>query len=103
MSKERLDEGYNKFQPISLRRGLLSDSPVTGKAELGKGVRDKGSVSREEVAVVADKLLARGDARGRIDLLVGEELINESIERILREGVDTIEGEDVASICAKYL
>jgi hypothetical protein len=102
MSKKRLDEGDSKFQPILLRPGLLADSPATGKVELGKAVKTEEKVSREDVAIVADRLLARDDTRGWIDILGGEEPIDEAVERVVREGVDTIEGEDVASIYAKY-
>lgn len=94
--------GNGAFQAIVLRPGLLSDEKATGRVELGKTAGAKGNVSREEVAVVADKLLAREDTRGYWDLLAGEEPVDEAVERVVREKIDAIEGEDVDAIRKRF-
>lgn len=82
------------FQAINLRPGLLADHPATRKVQLGK-TAGKGSVAREDVAIVADLLLARDDTSGWYDLLNGDEGVEEAVERVAREKVDAVEGEDV--------
>ncbi|OAX85303.1 hypothetical protein ACJ72_00333 [Emergomyces africanus] len=58
--------GVGRFQAILLRPGPLMDAPATWKVELGKPkevVLEGGvpaNVGREDVAIVADRLLARG-------------------------------------------
>lgn len=82
------------FQAINLRPGLLADRPATRRVQLGK-TEGRGSVTREDVAVVADLLLARDDTCGWYDLVNGEEAVEEAVERVVRDGVDAVEGEDV--------
>jgi nucleoside-diphosphate-sugar epimerase len=83
------------FHYIILRPGGLTDEKETGKVTLGKtGAR--GMVSRGDVADVAARLLAAEGANGWFDLLGGEEDTAEAVERVVKEGVNTIEGEDIA-------
>ncbi|QSZ30532.1 hypothetical protein DSL72_000086 [Monilinia vaccinii-corymbosi] len=79
---------------IDLRPGLLSDEPETGKVSLGKtGAR--GKVTRQDVAEVAVRLLAKeGLKSGYFDLLDGEEEIGAAVDRVVAEGVDARDGEE---------
>ncbi|KAL4987289.1 hypothetical protein BDW68DRAFT_161457 [Aspergillus falconensis] len=86
---------------ICLRPGLLSDEPATGRVTLGK-TRSEGKVSREDVARVADALLAREGSRGWFDLLGGEEEIKDAVERVVRDGIDVVEGEDVDAMVKRF-
>jgi nucleoside-diphosphate-sugar epimerase len=89
------------FQAIDLRPGYLTDEKPTGKVSLGK-MGAKGSVTRGDVADVAVRLLEKEGARGWIDLLGGEVDVAEAVERMLREGVDCVEGEDVEEMVKRY-
>ncbi|KAK2808551.1 hypothetical protein FQN50_004583 [Emmonsiellopsis sp. PD_5] len=115
LRRTRMDEergvgvgGGERFQGILLRPGLLADSPATGRVELGKTGLETGDgrevddVSREDVAIVADLLLSRGDTRGWLDLLGGEEESEKAVERVVREGVNAVDGEDVERMCARF-
>lgn len=82
------------FGWILLRPGGLSDAPETGRVALGRTAA-RGTVSRGDVAEVAVRLLEREGVSGWFDLLGGEEEVGSAVERVLREGVDSIEGEDV--------
>lgn len=92
LAKQRADGGDSKFQAINLRPGTLSDEAPTGKVALGH-TSSRGKVSRADVADVAARLLERDDTRGWIDLLSGEEPVDQAIERIVKEKIDCIEGE----------
>lgn len=96
--KRKTDPG---FQAILLRPGYLSDGPGTGKVELGK-TRAKGNVPREDVARVADELLARDNTRGWADLLGGEENIEDAIDRVVKDKIDVVEGEDVEGMIKRF-
>jgi hypothetical protein len=89
------------FQSITLRPGNLADEPGTGKVAMGK-ITTRGKVPREDVAIVADRLLARDDTDGWFDLLGGNEPIDEAIDRVVRDKENAIEGEDVDGIIARY-
>lgn len=89
------------FQDIVLRPGGLTDEAPTGKVALGH-TKARGTVSRADVADVAVRLLERPDTRGYYDLLNGEEDVGEAVNRVVREEVDCIEGEDVDSMVEKY-
>ena len=91
-----------KFQSISLRPGLLTDQPATGKVALGRIADAEGSVSREDVAIVADRLLARDDTEGWYDLLGGEEPVDEAVERVARDKIDAVGKEDVDGMIKKF-
>jgi len=89
------------FQAICLRPGSLTDEPAGGKVSLGKtGAR--GKVRREDVAEVVVGCLESERVRGWIDLLEGEEAVGEAVERVGREGVDCVEGEDVEAMVERY-
>ena len=61
----------------------------------------RGSVTREDVARVAAALLARDDTKGWYDLLQGEDEVDAAVEKLVKEGWDGIEGEDLNRIYAK--
>jgi len=83
------------FQYIILRPGGLTDEKEKGKVSLGKtGAR--GLISRGDVADVAARLLEAEGANGWFDLLNGEEDNAEAVQRVLKEEVNSIEGEDIA-------
>ncbi|KAL7267109.1 hypothetical protein RUND412_010317 [Rhizina undulata] len=79
------------WEDIDLRPGYLSDEPGTGRVGLGKA-RIKGSVTRDDVAAVAVKLLEKGGAGGLwVDLIGGEEDIETAVERVIRERINARE------------
>ncbi|CAG8157249.1 unnamed protein product [Penicillium salamii] len=90
------------FQAINLRPGILKDDPATRKVELGITPKGRGSVTREDVAIVADQLLARADTEGWIDLVNGDEEVEEAVERVAREKVDAVQGEDVEGMVKRF-
>jgi len=100
LTKKRLDGGDKDFQAINLRPGTLTDGPATGKVILGK-TSSRGSVSREDVAQVAAALLARNDTRGWIDLLEGNDSIDEAVEKVVQSNHNGLEGEDMERIWAR--
>lgn len=80
---------------ICLRPGTLSDD-AAGKVVLGKIPHVKGNVPRESVAQVADALLAaEGVKSGWLDLLEGDESVDAAVNKAVKEGVDTAEGEAI--------
>lgn len=81
------------FQYVILRPGRLTDGEETGKVSLGKTVAT-GSVPRADVAAVAAELLG-SEANGWFDLLEGKEGVKEEVERVVKDGVDSREGEDL--------
>jgi len=89
LGEERKGFGY-----ISLRPGTLTDEPETGKVVLGR-TKARGSVSRGDVAEVAVRLLEREGVKGWFDLLGGEQDVRSEVERVLKEGVDSREGESL--------
>ena len=93
LSYQRGDE----FQGICLRPGTLSDDPPTGKVVMGHTTA-RGKVTRADVANVAARLLEIDGARGYFDLLNGDQDIAQELQRVVRNGVDCIEGEDVEGI-----
>lgn len=83
------------FIGINLRPGTLSLDPA-GKVELGKTKTSRGKVSREAVARVSAALLeAEGVKNSWIDLLDGDEEIDEAVQRVVSEGVDAAEEDPV--------
>ncbi|XRM48568.1 hypothetical protein ABZX51_011484 [Aspergillus tubingensis] len=90
------------LQAINLRPGTLTDTPATRKVDLGKTKKGRANVSREDVAIVADALLARDDVEGWLDLLEGEEDVEVAVERVARERVDAVEGEDVEGMVRRF-
>jgi len=91
VSKER----GSGFVGINLRPGTLTLDPA-GKVELGKTKDSRGKVSRETVAKVADLLLAAEGVKNTwLDLLDGEEEMGSAVDRVVREGVNAAEGEEI--------
>ncbi|KAL2144890.1 hypothetical protein VTI28DRAFT_8351 [Corynascus sepedonium] len=89
------EKGDGSFVGINLRPGTLTLEPA-GRVELGKTVQSRGNVSRATVARVADLLLAsEGIKNTWLDLLDGEEDAEVAVERVVKEGVNAAEGEDV--------
>lgn len=84
------------FAAISLRPGTLTDEPA-GKVELGKTVGVSGDISRASVAEVAAALMEKvGETKtGWLDLLDGTEELQGAVDRVVREGVDAAEGEEL--------
>lgn len=66
--------------------------------ELGKTGHVNGNASRATVAAVADALLAaEGVGSAWLDLQDGQEDLGAAVERVVRDGVDAAEGEDIYS------
>lgn len=83
------------FVGINLRPGTLTEDPAGG-VELGKTTTSRGKSSREGVAQTAAKLLeVEGIKNSWIDQLDGQEEIGAAVERVVREGVDACEGEEI--------
>ncbi|KAJ5320150.1 hypothetical protein PENANT_c025G01777 [Penicillium antarcticum] len=101
-AQRKRDPTAAPFQAINLRPGLLSEEPATRKVELGITPKGRGTVTREDVAIVADELLARADTEGWIDLVNGEEGVSEAVERVARERVDAVVGEDVEGMIKRF-
>lgn len=89
------------FAAIVLRPGYLTDDEATGRVSLGKGAA-KGQVRRADVAAVAAELLGNDKANGWYDLLEGDEDISTAVERVVRDKVDCVEGEDVDAMVTRY-
>jgi len=96
LGEERVKkEGKDKFSYIILRPGALTDDPETGLISLGK-TPARGSVTRADVADVAARLLETEGAYGWFDLLGGNEPVVEAVARVMREGINSMEGEDIS-------
>ncbi|KAK2751065.1 hypothetical protein FQN57_000140 [Myotisia sp. PD_48] len=91
-----------KFQAINLRPTYLSDEPATKKVEVGRTSASGPSVSREDVAIVADRLLARSDTRGYYDLVDGDTPVDEAVELAAKANADALEGEDITAIHERF-
>ncbi|MCJ1475420.1 hypothetical protein MMC13_004082 [Lambiella insularis] len=89
------------FNAIVLRPGTLTDGKKTGRVKLGK-TGASGSVSRSDVADVAVRLLEREGANGWYDLLEGNEEAGGAVERVIREKVDCLEGEDLDDMLSRF-
>ena len=97
LGEERIRTGSGKFQYISLRPGQLTDEEETGKVTLGK-TKARGSVTRDDVAEVAVRLLGSEKACGWYDLLGGEEDIKREVERVVEKGVNSMDGESLGTM-----
>jgi nucleoside-diphosphate-sugar epimerase len=82
---------------ISLRPAALSNGEETGKVTMGK-TQYTGDVTRADVADVAVRLLEKEGISGWFDLIGGGEDTAKEVERVVSEGVDTREGEDLDNI-----
>jgi hypothetical protein len=101
LAARRKQNQSSPFQAICLRPGTLIDDPATGKVQLGK-TDGRGSVTREDVAIVVDRLLARSDTNGWYDLINGDEPVDDAVERVVKEKVDVVEGEDVGAMVKRF-
>ncbi|KAI9802123.1 MAG: hypothetical protein M1833_002044 [Piccolia ochrophora] len=101
LAGRRVKEGDKGFQAVVLRPGTLTDDEGTGKVKLGK--TGSAKVTRADVAEVIERILVRDDVKGWVDLVQGSSDIGEELERIVREGEDSVEGEDVGEMEKKYL
>ena len=83
------------FTGISLRPGSLTEVEGKGTVALGKtGAR--GAVRRGDVARVAMALLETQSVKTCwLDLLEGNEEVEDAVERCVREQVDCADGESV--------
>jgi nucleoside-diphosphate-sugar epimerase len=80
---------------IGLRPATLTAEPA-GKVVLGKTPSVYGNASRETVAKTADALLAADGVKNSwIDLYDGDEDLEQAVKRVVKEGIDTAEGEPV--------
>lgn len=85
------------FQYIILRPGMLTDDKETGKVLIGK-TPARGQVTRGDVAEVGARLLEAEGARGWFDLLGGDGDVAEEVKRVVSQGVNSMEGEDLAAM-----
>lgn len=99
LAKERFDAEAKKgvpeterFAGISLRPGTLTDEPAGG-VTVGR-INSRGNSSRATVAESIVAVLATEGARGWIDMLDGDENVDAAFKRLVKEGVDNVEGED---------
>lgn len=96
LGEERVKkDGKGKFSYIILRPGQLTDDAETGLVNLGK-TPARGSVTRADVADVAARLLETEGACGWFDLLGGKEPVADAVARVVKEGINSMEGEDIA-------
>ncbi|KAJ5242907.1 uncharacterized protein N7469_001234 [Penicillium citrinum] len=102
LAARRKQNSSGPFQAINLRPGLLTEEPATRKVELGKTPKGRGNVTREDVAIVADQLLARADTEGWIDLVNGDVPVEEAVEKVATEKIDAVEGEDVDGMVKRF-
>jgi hypothetical protein len=82
------------FQYIILRPGALTDEKETGRVSFGR-TKARGSVSRADVADVAARLLEKEGAKGWFDLLGGDEDSEAAVDRVVRESINSMDGEDI--------
>lgn len=85
------------FRALVLRLGSLTDEKKEEKVALGK-TRAIGTVGRTAVTRVAVELLERAKTSAWLDLLEGDETVEDAVKRVVDEGVDCIEGEDVEAL-----
>ncbi|CZT08684.1 uncharacterized protein RAG0_13704 [Rhynchosporium agropyri] len=88
------EEKGRDFGYIVLRPGGLSDEEESGRVVIGK-TPAKGKVSRGDVAEVAARLLEQEGVRGWFDLLGGEADLESEVKRVVKDGVDSMEGESL--------
>lgn len=86
-------DGKGKFSYIILRPGTLSDEKESGLVALGKTAT--GVVTRADCGDVAARLLEVDGVNGWIDLVNGKEPVQDAVERVVREGIDARDGEDI--------
>lgn len=93
------ESGKEDFLDICLRPGTLTDEGE-GNVLLGR-TGSRGEVSRVDVARVAAELLETG-YRGWLDLLKGDDGVEDAVKKVVGERVDCVEGEDLEKIYASH-
>ncbi|KAF2645598.1 hypothetical protein P280DRAFT_390022 [Massarina eburnea CBS 473.64] len=100
LAKERFDDEAKKgipenerFHGISLRPGTLSTEKAGGVL-MGK-ITSRGNVSRATVAEAVATVLETKGAKGWIDFIDGDEKVGEAVQRVVKEGIDSVDGEDL--------
>lgn len=88
------------FRGIVLRPAALMDG-IVGGVDLGK-TESVGRVSKESMAEVVVNLLEWAKTSAWLDLMKGDEPVEDAVQRVGEEGVDCIEGEDVEAMMQKY-
>lgn len=101
VAKGKTDPSARPLQAINLRPGFLIDAPATRKVQLSR-TAGRGSVTREDVAIVADQLLVSADAEGWIDLINGDVPVEVAVEKVGKEKNDAVEGEDVEGMVRRF-
>ncbi|KFY41095.1 hypothetical protein V494_03200, partial [Pseudogymnoascus sp. VKM F-4513 (FW-928)] len=89
--RRKKDAGFNY---IILRPGTLTDDAAKGKVTFGR-TEGPGKVPRGDVAAAAAEVLGAEGANGWYDLLEGEGELKAEVQRVVKEGVDSVEGEDI--------
>lgn len=87
------------FGYLVLRPGGLKDGKGEGKIMLGK-IPVTNSVFRGDVADVGVRLLEMDGVKGWFDMTGGEEEIGKEVERVLADGVNSMEGESLEAMNA---
>jgi hypothetical protein len=102
LSKDRYEreekdsmQAEERFCGISLRPGNLTEEPVGG-VKMGR-IGASGKTSRATVAESIVQVLEKG-ARGWVDVLDGEEQVGDAVGKLVREGFDAVEGEDLGEM-----
>lgn len=94
------ERGYG-FAAISLRPGALTDEEAGGKVQMGK-IASRGSVRRGDVARVVAEVLEKVEKSCWLDLLEGNDGVEEAVARCVREGIDCVQGEDVDDMIKEW-
>ncbi|KAK6535540.1 hypothetical protein TWF694_001994 [Orbilia ellipsospora] len=94
-------ESGKEFFDICLRPGTLTDDDGGNGVLLGK-TSSRGDVSRTDVARVASALLDT-EYKGWLDMLKGNESVEDAVSRVVKDKVDCVEGEDLNRIYATEL
>lgn len=89
------------FAAISLRPGALTDEEAGGRVKMGK-IASRGSVRRGDVAKVIAEVLEKVGKSYWLDLLEGEDGVEEAVGRCLSERIDCVQGEDVDDMIKEW-
>jgi hypothetical protein len=99
LAKKRYDEESKKgvaekdrFHGIDLRPGSLTTEKAGGVL-MGK-ITCQGKISRATVAEAVAAVLETDGSRGWIDLLDGDEEVGAAVKRLVKDGIDSVDGED---------
>ncbi|KAL9050478.1 MAG: hypothetical protein Q9206_005070 [Seirophora lacunosa] len=84
---------YRTLQSIVLRPGVLTDDDAVGKVSLGEK-KARGSICHGDVAAVAAELL-ESEAKGYLNLLEGNETTLDAVQRVVKDRIDCLAGENL--------